>query len=79
MLTIENDTVHVDQQTSKLQGFRLEDTTRAPVIIVFIDEQKPQLLPLRQGQTPPTSIQSTNMKTDIEIITYAEIDQYLTR
>jgi hypothetical protein len=79
MLTIKKDSVHVDQQTSKLQGFRLEDTTRAPVIIVFIDEQKPQLLHLRQGQTPPTRVQSINMKTDIEIITYAEIELYLTR
>lgn len=77
MLTIVNETVQIDQETKKLQGFRLEDTSRAPVVIVFIDEQKPQLLPLRQGQTPPTRVQSTNMEAKIEIITYAEIDQYL--
>ncbi|MBM9537529.1 hypothetical protein [Desulfobulbus alkaliphilus] len=79
MLTIENHTVLVAQETTKLLGFRLEDTSRAPAVIVFIDEQKPQLLPLRQGQTPPTKVKSANMETEIEIITYAEIDQYLNR
>ena len=56
MLTIENDTVVVNKQSSKLVGFRLEDTVRAPVIIVFVDEEKPELLPLIQGQTPPAKV-----------------------
>ena len=78
MLTIENDTIVVDQPTTKLVGFRLEDTVRAPVIIVFVDENKPELLPLQQGQAPPTKIRSTNMEAGIQIITYGEINQYMT-
>jgi hypothetical protein len=79
MLTIENDTVRVDHDTDTLQGFRLEDTSRAPAIIVFINDQKPQLLPLPQGQEPPTRIKSANMEAEIQIISYAEIDQYMNR
>jgi hypothetical protein len=77
MATIQGDTVLVDQPTTKLQGFRLEDTVRAPAIILFIDEEKPQLLPMRQGITPPTKIRSHNMEADILIITYGEINAYL--
>jgi len=77
MLTIENEFVVVDQNTSKLIGFRLEDTVRAPAIIVFVDENKPELLPLRQGQTPPTKVKSKNMVADIQIITYGEINQFM--
>ena len=53
MLAIQGNTVIVDKHTAKLQGYRLEDTVRAPAIIVFVDEEKPQLLPIRQGDTPP--------------------------
>ncbi len=77
MLTIENEFVVVDQNTSKLIGFRLEDTVRAPAIIVFVDENKPELLPLRQGQTAPTKVKSKNMVADIQIITYGEINQFM--
>lgn len=77
MLYIENDTVMVDKDSSKLRGFRLEDTVRAPVIIVFVDEDKPELLPLQQWQTPPTKIKSKNMEADIQIITYEEINAYM--
>ncbi|MBV5317379.1 MAG: hypothetical protein JZU50_06190 [Desulfobulbaceae bacterium] len=77
MLTIENDFVVVDQDSSKLLGFRLEDTVRAPAIIVFVDDNKPELLPLRQGQTPPTKVKSKNMVADIQIITYGEINEFM--
>jgi hypothetical protein len=76
-MLIENETVVVDQPTTKLVGFRLEDTARAPVIIVFVDENKPELLPLQQGQALPTKIKSTNMEAEIQIITYGEINQFL--
>lgn len=77
MLSIENDTVLVDKQTTKLQGFRLEDTRRAPVIIIFVDQNKPELLPLRPGQPVPVKVKSQNMETEIQIITYDEIDDYM--
>jgi hypothetical protein len=77
MLKFENDTVVIDKYSKKLHGFRLEDTMRAPVIIVFIDDNKPELLPLQQGQMPPTKIKSKNMEVDIQIITYGEINEHL--
>ena len=77
MFKIENDTVVVDKHSSKLHAFHLEDTMRAPVIIVFVDENKPELLPLQLGQAPPTNIKSRNMEVDIQIITYDEISQHM--
>jgi len=80
MLTVEDDTIVVDKLcSSRLLGFRLEDTRRAPAIIIFVDEDKPELLPLREGQTPPTRVKSKNMVADIQIITYDEINQYLAK
>ncbi len=79
MLRIEGDTVVVDKSSSRLLGYRLEDTTRAPAIIIFVDEDKPELLPLGQGQPLPTKIQSDNMVADIQIITYDEINKYLAK
>ena len=77
MLKIEGTDVFVDKQTSKLLGFRLEDTTKAPAVIVFVDEDKPQLLPIRPGDQTPTRVRSQNMETDIQIITYQEISAFL--
>lgn len=77
MLSIANDTVVIDKETHKLQGFRLEDTNRAPAVIVFVDEEKPELLPVRQGQAPPTRIKSANMEADIQVITMDEIHAFL--
>ena len=77
MLKIENDTVVIDKLSNKLHGFRLEDAKKAPVIIVFVDDNKPELLPLQQGQTLPTKIKSRNMEADIQIITYDEISQHM--
>ena len=77
MATIEGDALLVDQETFKLQGFRLEDTVRAPAIIIFVDNKKPELIPLRQQQTPPVRIKSRNMEADIQIISYAEISSYM--
>ena len=77
MLKIENDTVVIDKFSKKLHGFRLEDTKKAPAIIVFVDDNKPELLTLQQGQTLPTKIKSRNMEADIQIITYDEISQYM--
>jgi hypothetical protein len=77
MLAIQGNTVIVDKHTAKLQGYRLEDTVRAPAIIVFVDEEKPQLLPIRQGETPPDRVRSRNMEVEIQIITYDEINSFL--
>ena len=77
MLKIENDTVVIDDFSKKLHGFRLEDTKKAPAIIVFVDDNKPELLTLQQGQMLPTKIKSRNMEADIQIITYDEISQYM--
>jgi hypothetical protein len=77
MVTIQGDTVIVNQHTTKLLGYRLEDTVRAPAIIVFVDENKPQLLPIRQSDTPPTRVRSLNMEAEIQIITYDEINSFL--
>jgi hypothetical protein len=77
MITIQGDTVTVDRNTTRLLGYRLEDTVRAPAIIVFVDEDKPQLLPIRQGDTPPTQVRSRNMAAEIQIITYEEINSFL--
>lgn len=79
MLRIEGDTVVVDKPSSKLLGYRLEDTVRAPAVIIFVDEDKPELLPLGQGQALPTKVQSENMVADIQIITYDEINKYLAK
>ncbi len=77
MLKIENDTVVIDKFSEKLHGFRLEDTKKAPAIIVFVDDNKPELLTLQQGQALPTKIKSKNMEADIQIITYDEISQHM--
>jgi len=77
MLTIEQDVVVVDQESTKLVGFRLEDTNRAPAIIVFVDQNKPELLPIPPGQEPPTKLKSKNMVADIQIITYGEINAFM--
>lgn len=77
MIRIENSTVIIDRPTTKLQAFRLEDTVRAPAIIVFVDEEKARLLPLRQGQTPPEHIKSHTMEAEIQIIGLDEIQAFL--
>ena len=76
-MKIDNDTVVIAAETTKLAGFRLEDTVRAPAVILFVDDRKPELLPLAQGQTPPSRVRSRNMEAAIEIITYDEITRYL--
>ena len=50
---------------------------RAPAVILFVDDRKPQLLPLAQGQSPPSRPSSRNMQAAIEIITLEEITKYL--
>ena len=77
MFTLEQDYIFVDQETVKLQGFRLEDTIRAPAVIIFVDDKKPELFALRQQDTAPTKIKSRNMETDIQVISYAEISSYM--
>ena len=76
-MKIDNDTVVIDAETTKLAGFRLEDTVRAPAVILFVDDRKPELLPLPQGQTPPRRVRSRNMEAAIEIITLEEITKHL--
>ena len=79
MITIEKEYIVIDQETVKLQGFRLEDTIRAPAVIVFVDDNKPELITLRQQETPPQKIKSRNMEADIQIISYAEINAFMNR
>ena len=76
---VQGDVVVVDRNTSRLEAFRLVDTVRAPTVIVFIDQEPPQLLPIRQEQQPPTRIRSLNMENEIQIISYEEINSYLTQ
>ena len=73
MATIQNDAVIIDKDTSKLQAFRLEDTERAPVIIVYVDENPAEMVALAPKQTPPTKIKSRNMEEAIQIISYEEV------
>ena len=77
MATIENDILVIDHETFKLQGFRLEDTIRAPAIIIFVDNKAPELIPLRQHQAPPVKIKSRNMEAEIQIISYAELNAHM--
>ncbi len=79
MITIQGDEVIVDAETTRLEGFRLEDTSRAPVIIVFIDEQEAQLVPLPQGGDIilPTKLKSKNAEVEIQIISFEEIQSTL--
>jgi hypothetical protein len=77
MLSQKGTTILVDKDTSKLIAYRLEDTVRAPAIIVFIDDEKAQLLPIRQEEAPPTSIKSNNMEADIQVITFEELNAFL--
>lgn len=77
MAIIENNYLFIDQDTFKLQGFRLEDTIRAPGIIIFVDDRNPELIPLRQHQTPPVKIKSRNMEAEIQIINYDELNSYM--
>lgn len=77
MFTVENDTILLDKTAKKIQAFRFEDTSRAPAIIVFVDEEKPELLKLQQGQAPPVKVKSPNLEADIQVITYSELSQYI--
>lgn len=77
MHTIQDDTILIEKETTKLQAFRLEDTARAPMIILFVDDNQAELVPLKQGQVPPTLIKSANMEAEIQIISYAEIHSFM--
>ncbi|MDY0390596.1 hypothetical protein [Desulfobulbus oligotrophicus] len=76
-ITIENDTVIVHQETDRLEAFRLEDTVRAPAVIVFVNQKRAQLVPIPQGGQIPSKIRSLNMEGDIQIISYQEIHTFL--
>lgn len=77
MITIQGEDVVVDAETTRLEAFRLEDTTRAPVIIVFVNDQEPQMIPLEKGQAVPTRIRSKNSEAEIQVISYEEIQSSL--
>ena len=77
MPTIQNETIFIDKETTKLQAFRLEDTNRAPAIILFVDDNQAELISLKQGQPPPTRIKSANMEAEIQVITYAEVHSFM--
>ncbi|WP_028586072.1 hypothetical protein [Desulfogranum mediterraneum] len=73
MFELQDDTIIVDQETSRLEAFRLEDTTRAPAIILFIDEDEPQMVPLDPNKPIPVRVKSRNSETEIQVISYEEI------
>jgi hypothetical protein len=77
MHTFKDETLIIEKQTSKLHAFRLEDTTRAPAIILFVDSEQPKLIPIKQGQTVPTKVKSANMEAEIQIITYDEVHTFM--
>jgi len=77
MHTLQDKTIIVDKETTKLQAFRLEDTARAPVVIVYVDDSPAELVPLKPGQTPPTLIKSANMEAEVQIITYSEVHAFM--
>ncbi|MCL1980544.1 MAG: hypothetical protein FWG62_05665 [Proteobacteria bacterium] len=74
---IQGTDVIVDQETAKLVGYRLEDLGRAPAVIIFVDQDKPCLLPVQQGDPAPTTVRSRNMEAEIQIISYQEINEFL--
>lgn len=73
MIEIQGDTVVVDKETTRLEGFRMEDTVKAPVVILFIDEDEPQMVPLEKGSAVPVRVQSKNSEAEIQLISYEEI------
>ncbi len=77
MRTIQDNTIIIDKETTKLQAFRLEDTARAPVVILYVDDNQAELVPLKPGQTPPTLIKSANMEAEVQIISYAEVHSFM--
>ncbi|NLX19254.1 MAG: hypothetical protein GXY53_08255 [Desulfobulbus sp.] len=77
VITIENDTVVVHEHTDKLEAFRLEDTVRAPAVIVFVNQKRAQLVPIPFGKETPIKVRSLNMEYDIQIISYHEIHNFL--
>ena len=79
MISIRNDILVVPGETSRLEAFRLEDTARAPVVIVFVDQEEPQLVPLATGgdRPVPTEVRSDNQSAAIQVIGYEEIQSTL--
>ena len=77
MRTIQDNAIIIDKETTKLQAFRLEDTARAPMVILYVDDNQAELVPLKPGQTPPTLIKSTNMEAEVQIISYAEVHSFM--
>ena len=73
MVEIQGDTVIIDKETTRLEGFRMEDTAKAPVIILFVNEDEPQMVPLEKGSTVPVRVKSKNSEAEIQVISYEEI------
>lgn len=78
MIKIQGDTVVIDKETTRLEGFRMEDTVKAPVIILFVDEDEPKMIPLEKESTVPVKVKSKNSESEIQIIGYDEIKATLT-
>ncbi len=78
MIKIQDDEIIVDIETERLEGFRLEDTAKAPMIIIFTDQDEPQSISLPQGTTTvPTKLRSKNKEAEIQIISVDEIQSTL--
>ena len=63
-MKIDNDTVVIDAETTKLAGFRLEDTVRAPAVILFVDDRKPELLAETVGLDNALALYRTLLQAD---------------
>ncbi len=73
MVEIQGDTVIVDAKTTRLEAFRMEDIAKAPTIILFIDNNEPQLVPLKEGMPAPVLVKSHNSQAEVQIIGVGEI------
>lgn len=77
MIEIEGDTIVVDKETIRLEGFRMEDTAKAPVVILFLDEDEPKMIPLDKEDPVPVRVRSINSEAAIQVISFEEIKMAL--
>ena len=78
MITTQGNEIIIDATTERLEGYRLEDSTRAPVIIVFTDQDEPHMVPIAHDASPiPTVIKAKNKEVQVQIISNEEIQSTL--
>lgn len=77
MYAVEEEVVVVNKETTRLEGFRLEDTAKAPAVIVFVDDDEPQLVPFDLHGPVPLRVKSKNNEAEIQVIGNEEIKKVL--